>query len=60
MLKYCIIFLYNKYCWCDISVVNVHAPTEHKHGDSKDKELEQVFDHRPKYDMKILFGDFDA
>jgi len=42
--------------------VNVHAPTEHKHDDSKDncEKLEQVFDHLPKYDMKILFGDFDA
>jgi hypothetical protein len=50
------------YCWCDI-VVNVHAPTEHKHDDSKDNfcgGLEQVFDHLPKYDMKILLGDFDA
>jgi len=62
-VKYCIILLYNKCCWCDIIVVNVHAPTEHKHDDSKDnfcEELEQVFDHLPKYDMKILLGDFDA
>jgi hypothetical protein len=31
--------------------------------DSKDsfyEELEQVFDHFPKYPMKILFGDFNA
>jgi hypothetical protein len=53
------------YRWCDIIVVNVnaHAETEHKHDDSRDifcEELEQVFDHLPKYDTKILFGDFDA
>ncbi len=24
------------------------------------EELEQVFDHFPKYDMKILLGDFNA
>jgi hypothetical protein len=47
------------YCWCDIIVVNVHAPTEHKHSDSKDnfcEKLEHVFDHLPKYDTKILLG----
>ena len=57
MLKYCIILLYNMYCWCDIIVVNVHAPTEHKHDDSTDnfcEELEQVFDHLPKYDKNSV------
>jgi len=32
--------------WCNIIVLNVHAPSEKKSGDSKDsfyKELEQVF-----------------
>jgi endonuclease/exonuclease/phosphatase family metal-dependent hydrolase len=41
----------------------VHATTEKKSGDSKDsfyEELEQVFDHFPKYHMKILLGDFNA
>jgi hypothetical protein len=41
----------------------VHAPSEEKSDDSKDRfyeELEQVFDHFPKYDMKILLGDFNA
>jgi hypothetical protein len=40
----------------------VHAPTEEKSDDSKDsfyEELEQVFDHFPKYHMKILL-DFNA
>jgi hypothetical protein len=34
-----------------------------KSGESKDsfcEELEQVFDHFPKYHMKILLGDFNA
>jgi hypothetical protein len=37
--------------WCNIIVLNVHAPSKEKSGDSKDrfyKELEQVFDHFPK------------
>jgi hypothetical protein len=41
----------------------VHAPNEEKSEDSKDsfyEELEQVFDHFPKYHMKILLGDFNA
>jgi hypothetical protein len=49
--------------WCNIIVLNVHAPTEEKSDDSKDsfyKESEQVFDHFPKYQMKILLGDFNA
>ena len=34
--------------WCNIIVVNVHAPIEEKSDESKDsfyEELEQVFDH---------------
>jgi hypothetical protein len=49
--------------WCDIIVLNVHAPSEDKSDDSKDRfyeKLEQVFDHFPKYHMKILLGDFNA
>jgi len=41
----------------------VHAPSEEKSDDSKDsfyEELEQVFDHFPKYQMKIVLGDFKA
>ena len=49
--------------WCNIIVLNVHAPSEEKSDESKDsfyEELEQVFDHFPKYHMKILLGDFNA
>ena len=50
--------------WCNIIVLNVHAPSEEKGDNSKDslyEELEQVFFyHLPKYDMKFLFGDFNA
>jgi hypothetical protein len=50
-------------CWCNIIVLNVHAPTEEKSDDSKDsfyEELEHIFDHFSKYHMKILLGDFNA
>jgi hypothetical protein len=49
--------------WCNIIVLNAHAPTEEKRDNSNDSfygELEQVFDHFPKYHMKILLGDFNA
>jgi len=49
--------------WHNIIVVNVHAPSEEKSDESKHsfyEELEQVFDHFPKYHMKILLGDFNA
>jgi hypothetical protein len=49
--------------WCNIIVLNAHAPTEEKNDDSKDsfyEELEQVFDHFPKYHMKILLADLNA
>jgi hypothetical protein len=48
--------------WHNTIVVNVHAPSEEKSDTSKDSfyaELEQVFDHLPKYHMKILLGDFN-
>ena len=49
--------------WINIIVVNVHAPSEEKSDESKDsfyEELEQVFDHFPKYHMKMLLRDFNA
>ena len=49
--------------WCNIIVLNVHVPSEEKSDSSKDsfyEELEQAFDHFPKYDTKILLGDFNA
>jgi hypothetical protein len=41
----------------------MHAKSEEKIDDSKNrlyKELEQVFDHFPKWHMKILLGNFNA
>jgi len=49
--------------WCNIIVVNVHAPSEGKSDEAKDsfyEELEQVFNQFPKYHMNILLGDFNA
>jgi hypothetical protein len=49
--------------WCDIFVLNVHAPTEDEIDDvnvSFYEELERVFSKFPKYHMKILLGDFNA
>jgi len=49
--------------WCNIIVLNVHAPSEEKSDDSKDtfyEELEQVFYHFPDYHMNILLGGFNA
>jgi len=51
--------------WCNIIVLNVHAPSEEKSKncllkDSFYEELEQVFDHFPKNHIKILLGDFNA
>ena len=49
--------------WCNIIVLNVHAPSEEKSDESKYsfyEELEQVFDHLPKYLTKTLLGDFNA
>ena len=49
--------------WCNIIVLELHAPSEEKGDDYKDsfyEELEQVCDHFPKYHMKILLGNFNA
>ena len=49
--------------WPNIIVVNVHAPYEEKSEETQDsfyEELEQVFDHFPKYHTKMLLGDFNA
>jgi hypothetical protein len=49
--------------WCNVIALKAHAPTEEKGDDSKDsfyEELEGVFDHSPKYHMKILLGDMNA
>ena len=49
--------------WCNIVVLNVHAPSEEKSDNSKDgfyEELEHDFDNFPKYNMKILSGDLNT
>ena len=49
--------------WLHIIVVNVHAPSEEKSEELKDsfyEDFEEVFDHSPKYYVKILLGDFNA
>jgi hypothetical protein len=49
--------------WCDIIVLNVHAPTVGKIDDVKERfyeDLEHVFDKFPMYHMKMLLGDFNA
>jgi NAD dependent epimerase/dehydratase family enzyme len=48
--------------WCNIIVLNAHAPTEEEDDDLKDsfyEELEERFDHFPKYHIKIMLGDFN-
>jgi hypothetical protein len=49
--------------WCNIIVVNMHAPCEDTSDDIKDsfyEELGRVFDQFSRYDMKILLGDLNA
>jgi hypothetical protein len=49
--------------WCNIIVLNVHAPCEDKGDDVKDrfyKELQHVFEQFSKNDIKILLRDFNA
>jgi exonuclease III len=49
--------------WCNIVVLNAHAPTEEKGDNSKDcfyEELGEVFNHFLKYHMKILLGDLNT
>jgi exonuclease III len=48
--------------WSNIIVVNVHAPCEDTSDDKKDsfyEELGRVFDQSPRYDIKILLGNFN-
>ena len=52
-----------KGCWLHIIVVTLHAPSKEKSEELKDsfyEAVEEVFDHFPKYYMKILLGDFNA
>jgi hypothetical protein len=48
--------------WSNIIVLNAHDPREDKSDDVKDsfyEGLKRVFDQFPRFDMKILFGDFN-
>jgi len=49
--------------WCNIIVLNEPASSKGKCDESTDRiyeELEHIFDHFPKYRMKILLWDFNA
>jgi hypothetical protein len=49
--------------WCNIIVLNVHAPCEDKRDGVKDsfyEKLGRVFDQFPRYHMKIFIGEFNA
>jgi hypothetical protein len=44
--------------WCNIIVLNVHAPCEDKNDDVKDsfsEELAHAFDQFPRYNMKFCW-----
>lgn len=47
----------------NISLINVHAPTEDKEDEEKDEfydELERAYDSCPRSDIKIVIGDLNA
>jgi hypothetical protein len=47
--------------WCHIISLNVHAPTEDKSDDAKDKlkeESEHIFDQFPKWHIKNMLRNF--
>jgi hypothetical protein len=49
--------------WCDNIVLKTHPSTKDKSDNSKHssyEELEQVFKHLTKYNMKILLGNFNV
>jgi hypothetical protein len=49
--------------WCNITVLNAHAPTEDKIDDKKGrlyKEQIYVFDKSSEYYIKMLLGDFNV
>ena len=49
--------------WCDVIVLNVHAPSENKDDDTKDsfyEKIERLFDQLPMYHLKILLYGFNA
>jgi hypothetical protein len=55
------LYVISRGCWCNIIVLNLHAPCEDKSDDVKDNlygELGRVFDQLPRYDIKTFLGDF--
>jgi hypothetical protein len=49
--------------WCNIIVLNVHAPCQDEGDEEKDSFYEvvgRVFDQCPRHDMKIILGHFSA
>ena len=56
-------YIFLRGCWCNVIVLNVHAPSEEKSDVSNDSfygELDHDFYHFPKYQLKILLEDFNA
>jgi endonuclease/exonuclease/phosphatase family metal-dependent hydrolase len=60
----------DRLCWIRVrgkfrnySIINAHAPTGDKDDEEKDKfylELETVYSHWPRHDIKMVLGDFNA
>jgi len=60
----------DRLCWIRVrgkfrnySIINVHAPTEDKDDERKDKfylELEIIYSRCPKHDIKMVLGDFKS
>jgi hypothetical protein len=48
---------------CNVIVLNMHTPSEERSDNTKGsfcEELEQVFDHFPKYHVKLLLADSNS
>lgn len=59
--RLCMLRLKGKFC--NITLVNAHAPTEDKTTEEKDDfydVLEQAYNRMAGHDMKIVLGDFNA
>jgi len=48
-------YIFQRGRWCNIIVLNVHAPSEEKNDYKKDSSYEEVFDHFSKYHKKMLY-----
>ena len=47
----------------NITIINIHAPTEEKDEDTKERfyaELQQIQEKVPKHDLLIIIGDYNA